>query len=112
MKYLFIILYSFFLYSCTADKASEMGKKWCECNSEMGKLFGNYLSAQKSDNQEKMTEFAALVLKEQSTVLECLGGEKALLKINGENNDPNFQKRYDKSREKYCPELVKLLNTK
>ena len=112
MKYLFTILYSFFLYSCTADKAAEMGKKWCECNSEMGKLFSEYKTAQKSDNQEKTREIAALVLKEQANVLECLGGEKALLKINEENNDLNFQKRYDKSRKKYCQELVKELNTK
>jgi hypothetical protein len=106
-----IIASNFFLFACSSEysEAKEMGQKWCSCNETMSKLYEEMNAA---ENQQNKDAIALKVLAEQATVLQCMGGEEKLNSLNDQFSGSSFQKYYDQSRLKKCPERVKLLSKK
>jgi hypothetical protein len=106
-----IIASNFFLIACSSEysEAKKMGQKWCTCNEKMGIL---YQELNATDNQQNKDEIAVKILAEQANVLQCMGGEEKLRLLNEQFSGTDFQKYYDQSRLKNCPERVKLLSKK
>ncbi len=97
--------------ACSSEysEAKEMGQKWCSCNETMSKLYEEMNAA---ENQQNKDVIALKILAEQATVLQCMGGEEKLNSLNDQFSGSSFQKYYDQSRLKNCPERVKLLSKK
>ncbi len=98
------------LASCGESEAYKMGQQWCECHNSLAPIAS---AMQKEKETEKRSEMVRQFIEKSEKVVDCMGGEQKLLRLQEEvKNKDKFQKQYDAARQQHCADLVKLLRKK